>query len=163
VSTEIKFTDLKPAWNAIKMATRLSFEVAKGAWWLGQKSTPKPKDDKQIDNSFAEIESIYTRGVFFGKHPEECVSLGRKVNKYIVKPETSDGHVLVVGGVGSGKSSCIAIPTLHSFSNSVFAIDIKGELYEKTRPQREWGRRGRIQYIKRFNPTDKFANCATRS
>jgi type IV secretion system protein VirD4 len=35
---------------------------------------------------------------------------------------------VVVGGAGSGKSSCIAIPTLNSWEYSFFAIDIKGEL-----------------------------------
>lgn len=36
--------------------------------------------------------------------------------------------MLVVGGAGSGKSSCIAIPTLETWGGTIFAIDIKGEL-----------------------------------
>lgn len=51
---------------------------------------------------------------------------------YIGKPQYKDGHVLVVGGVGSGKSSCIAIPTLWSWEGTFLAIDIKGELYRET-------------------------------
>lgn len=39
-----------------------------------------------------------------------------------------DGHILVVGGAGSGKSSCIAMPTLETWNGTFFAIDIKGEL-----------------------------------
>jgi len=50
----------------------------------------------------------------------------------VCKDESEDGHIMIVGGVGSGKSSCIAIPTLLSWNERVFAIDIKGELYEKT-------------------------------
>lgn len=50
---------------------------------------------------------------------------------YIGKPQEMDGHVLVVGSAGSGKSSCIAIPTLASWGGTIFAIDIKGELLEK--------------------------------
>lgn len=51
--------------------------------------------------------------------------------RYIGKPQEVDGHVLVVGSAGSGKSSCIAIPTLDSWNGTIFAIDIKGELLEK--------------------------------
>lgn len=47
---------------------------------------------------------------------------------FIGKPQDRDGHILVVGGAGSGKSSCIAIPTLGTWGGTFFAIDIKGEL-----------------------------------
>jgi len=50
----------------------------------------------------------------------------------IVKDEAEDGHILVVGGVGSGKSSGIAIPSLLAWRERVFCIDIKGELYKQT-------------------------------
>jgi len=76
-------------------------------------------------------------GFVFGKDNDGIV---------VTKPEETDGHILVVGGVGSGKSSCIAIPTLRAWNNSVFAIDIKGELYDKTKDYR--------QNVKVFNPTD---------
>ncbi|MDR2531216.1 MAG: type IV secretory system conjugative DNA transfer family protein [Oscillospiraceae bacterium] len=79
-------------------------------------------------------------------HTRRGVVFGRKSDVYIIKPEESDGHVLVVGGVGSGKSSCIAIPTLRDWCDSVFAIDIKGELYEKSKFCRP--------NIKVFNPLD---------
>ena len=46
----------------------------------------------------------------------------------------TDGHALVIGGSGSGKSSAILIPTLLSVSHiGLFCIDIKGELWSKTR------------------------------
>ena len=47
---------------------------------------------------------------------------------YVGKPNYYDGHILIVGGAGSGKSSCIAIPTLDTWNGPIFAIDIKGEL-----------------------------------
>lgn len=72
-------------------------------------------------------------GVFFGK-------LG---SKYITMNENEDGHILAIGGAGSGKSSCIAIPSLITWKERVFAIDIKGELAEKS------GRNAKI-----FNPCD---------
>lgn len=79
------------------------------------------------------------------------VVFGKQNGKYVVKPETSDGHMMVIGGAGSGKSSCFAIPTLMSWKDRVFAIDIKGELYEKT------GKARGIENIKVFNPTDRGA------
>ena len=75
------------------------------------------------------------------------IVFGRQGRKYIVKPENVDSHVLVVGGVGSGKSSCIAIPTLRAWCSSVFAIDIKGELYDKSKYHRP--------NAKIFNPLDE--------
>jgi len=66
-------------------------------------------------------------GVFFGIRKFKNVP----GTQYIGKPCGIDGHVLVVGGAGSGKSSCIAIPTLTSWGGTIFAIDIKGELTEK--------------------------------
>ena len=65
-----------------------------------------------------QVISSTPRGVFFGT----------RGNQYIIKHEDIDGHVLVVGTPGSGKSSCIAIPTLQHWKNAVFAVDIKGEL-----------------------------------
>ena len=80
-----------------------------------------PKAAKQLT-------SAKPQGVFFGKQYDD----------YIIKPEDKDGHVMVVGGSGSGKSSCIAIPTLqNSWNSRVFAIDIKGELYQTTKKQRK--------------------------
>ena len=83
-----------------------------------------------------ELTSTAPRGFIFGMVD----------NYHITRHEVTDGHILVVGGVGSGKSSCIAIPTLRSWGESVFAIDIKGELYEKSKRFRP--------NIKVFNPLD---------
>jgi len=83
------------------------------------------------------MKSSVPHGVFFG----------RQYDKYVIKPEDMDGHILVVGTPGSGKSSCIAIPTLRSWRGSAFAVDIKGELYENTKQYRK--------KIKLFDPTDE--------
>lgn len=79
------------------------------------------------------------------------VVFGKQGGKYATMPETTDGHILVVGGAGSGKTAAIAIPTLMSWKDRVFAIDIKGELYEKTKKARSEAQ------IKVFNPTDRGA------
>jgi type IV secretion system protein VirD4 len=81
---------------------------------------------------------------------EPCgMIFGERNISYVCKAENLDGHVMVIGGAGSGKSSCIAIPTLRAWRERVFAIDIKGELYEKTKAQRT--------NIKVLNPLDPNA------
>ena len=80
-------------------------------------------------------------GFVFGKHK----------GKYVCMDEKTDGHILTIGGAGSGKTAGVAIPTLMSWQSRVFAIDIKGELYEKTK-----GKRNEAM-IKVFNPTDPNA------
>lgn len=69
---------------------------------------------------------------------------GKWKRKYIAKSENEDGHILVIGGAGSGKSSCLAIPSLDSWNERVFAIDIKGELLAKCTRD--------VNKIKVFNP-----------
>lgn len=62
-------------------------------------------------------------GIFFGKTAE-----GTEVWKNL----HLDGAVLVVGGAGSGKSSCISIPTIRKNRHvPMLVVDIKGELAEK--------------------------------
>lgn len=65
---------------------------------------------------------------------------GTQKTYFIGKPQDRDGHILVVGGAGSGKSSCIAIPTLGTWGGTFFAIDIKGELSDN------WSRVRRSRY-----------------
>lgn len=58
--------------------------------------------------------------------------LGRQGSKYVCWNTKNDGHILIIGGSGSGKSSCYIIPfLLYNPNATVFAIDIKGELVEK--------------------------------
>lgn len=78
---------------------------------------------------------------------ESGVILGKVKRNYLVMPQHTEGHILVVGGQGSGKSSCIAIPTLLNYNGSIFAVDIKGELSAS--------RKGyTVGKIKIFDPTD---------
>jgi len=101
-------------------------------WFKGKSGDPKPLDPERP------IICRKAQGVFFGQDSN---------GYYICKPEKEDGHILVIGGVGSGKSSCVAIPSLLTWSNPIFAIDIKGELHTKTKDKR--------LNAKVFNPCDK--------
>lgn len=77
-------------------------------------------------------------GIVFGKN-----NFGK-----VVKKENEDGHVLVIGSPASGKSNCIAVPTLMNWKNRAFVIDVKGELFRKTKKARG------EDTIKVFNPSD---------
>ena len=79
------------------------------------------------------------------------IVFGRYKGKYVCRDLGKDGHVFLIGGSGSGKSSCLVIPTLLANPGTrVFAIDIKGELSLKA-----------VRYsddsVLIFNPSDR--NC----
>ena len=90
------------------------------------------------------------------------IVFGGRNKKYVIREEQKDGHVLIVGGTRSGKTSCIAIPTLRAWKYRAFVVDIKGELYQETKDEAN-------RKIKIFNPLDKntygynpffvFTNC----
>ena len=75
---------------------------------------------------------------------------GMRDGRYIGRAN-DEGHIIVVGGAGSGKSSCIVIPSLRGWQSSAFVIDIKGELYKMTSPYKA------RNSIKVFDPQNKTA------
>lgn len=115
----------EPKFNIFKAL----FGVINGTKAVGNVAELKPESFKK------------TSGVFFGKLK----------GKYVAIKESEDSHILCIGGQGSGKSSCFAIPTLMTWKHRVLAIDIKGELYQKTSHKR-----GK-ELIKVFNPMDSEA------
>jgi type IV secretion system protein VirD4 len=105
-----------------------------------KKVPPRPKHTEARNPRANErVMSLERNGVFFGVQG----------GKYVIKLEEMDGHILVTGTPGSGKSTCIAIPTLRNWRGSVFAVDIKGELYANTKNYRE--------SVKIFDPQNKNA------
>lgn len=117
---------------SIGVGIYLMFWIKRFNKTMAESQKPDPNEDIRYENR-----TNIPHGFIFGE----------RNNEYIIKPENKDGHIMVVGGAGSGKSSCLAIPTLRAWKNRVFAIDIKGELYENTKLQRK--------NIKVFNPQDK--------
>ena len=59
------------------------------------------------------------RGIVFGAD---------RLGRVIYSPSDREGHVFCLGGSGSGKTSCLLIPTLQKFSGNYFAIDISGDI-----------------------------------
>lgn len=60
-------------------------------------------------------------GFFFGKKCE--------LNEYIGKPASEDGHILIAGVPGSGKTMGVVIPTMMTWRGSQIILDVKGDLY----------------------------------
>lgn len=96
------------------------------------------KENKILDPDIPEaLHHKEKTGVFFGE----------KNGKYVCQPESLDGHCLVLGGPGSGKSTSVAIPTVRNWNGPMFVIDIKQEL-ERIGISNEQKSRTKI-----FNPT----------
>lgn len=102
-------------------------------------------------NNSEKKETLGTGHKGYGVLKPEGFIFGKKGLNYISKPELTDGHIAVLGGAGSGKSSAIAIPSLISWNAPIFAIDIKGELSSKTINHRK----AKGRNIRVFNPTDR--------
>lgn len=70
----------------------------------------------------------YDKGVHYGCRFHFGKIRGSPPNHYVGKPTRMDGHILVLGGTGSGKGVTSARPTINTWKPPIFAIDIKGEL-----------------------------------
>lgn len=68
---------------------------------------------------------------------EPALVLGHKYKALVGPAQNNDWHTIIVGGAGTGKSTCSIIPTLLSFKGSAIVLDIKGELEATTRHFRE--------------------------
>jgi len=108
------------------------------------------KKEKECVIMIKRILGLESTAVTKQQAPSQGFVFGRDADGYfVIKHENKDGHIMVVGGVGTGKSTCIVMPTLRVWKSRAFVIDIKGELAsyaEKYRPR-----------IKVFSPQDKSA------
>lgn len=68
-------------------------------------------------------------GFFFGMKSEQALRFG----EYIGKPFHRDAHVLVAGESGRGKTQCIVLPTMATWTGSQIILDVKGDLYDHWR------------------------------
>ncbi len=112
----------------------LLFGIMIGLYLLEElylKPSSKPGYKKKTRNKLDPTLKISDRksasGIIFGT-PKK----GNK-NKVLYSPAEAEGHVLVVGGSGMGKTSCLLIPTIRSWGldnpkNTCFVIDISGDI-----------------------------------
>ena len=94
----------------------------------------KKENEKKGPPSVMQLKMDKDHGIFFGKgNFEDDINRGiRLSNHYMGKPQKINGHVIVLGSTGSGKGTCIAIPTMRSWANSsMVVLDVKGDLYEQ--------------------------------
>ena len=94
--------------------------------WLDDLGRPtekrafKGKEKSQYPKVNKAMLSDKPQGIIFGKDVN--------TNKYVVKDEKADGNVMILGGTGSGKSSCFILDYLVQKNKKAacFVIDIKG-------------------------------------
>lgn len=66
-------------------------------------------------------------------------------------------HICAIAPTRSGKGVGLVIPTMLSWTESVFALDPKGELYELTSG---WRQNGGRNVVLRFDPAEELGSCA---
>ena len=76
-----------------------------------------------LPNPFAKKNLAYrqpaqARGILFGK----------KLSLLAYSPEQDEGHILVLGPSGTGKTSALLIPTLRSWQGTALVVDISGDI-----------------------------------
>lgn len=66
--------------------------------------------------------------VYRPKEKAQGVLLGKKFGQLAYSPEQDEGHILVMGPSGTGKTSALLIPTLRSWQGTALVVDISGDI-----------------------------------
>ncbi|MFT9601093.1 type IV secretory system conjugative DNA transfer family protein [Mesobacillus sp.] len=90
--------------------------------------------DKDIDSEGALGKAVFSSTQDLRAHGliGNGVVLGKKDGVLVEKPDTKEGHTLIIGGTGTGKTRGHGIPTLLRWTGTGLVIDIKGELSDRT-------------------------------
>ena len=56
------------------------------------------------------------------------ILVGKKFGLVAYSPEQDEGHILVLGPSGTGKTSALLIPTLRSWQGTALVVDISGDI-----------------------------------
>ena len=76
-----------------------------------------------LPNPFARRNIVYRP-----KEKAQGVLLGKKFGLLAYSPEQDEGHILVMGPSGTGKTSALLIPTLRSWQGTALVVDISGDI-----------------------------------
>lgn len=66
-------------------------------------------------------------GLIKGMEPDGFI-FGKLGKKKVFLQSSGEGHIIVFGGSGKGKTSALLIPSLRAWKGSFFAIDISGDI-----------------------------------
>lgn len=80
------------------------------------------------------------------------IVFGKREDKLLEKESGKDGHIGIIGGSRTGKTSSNIIPTLLRWQGTGLAVDIKGELFQKTAKYRENKMGNRVFVLDLTNP-----------
>lgn len=104
--------------------TLINFLIDKSTWFIAVSlgfvffSVCMDLSKRKKKSSYKMAHKKQAHGILFGK-------AGRKI---VYSPTNAEGHVIVYGGSGSGKTSAILIPTLRSWTGSSLSVDIAGDI-----------------------------------
>lgn len=114
-------------------------------------SLSAPKEEAAMSGKHKAMYPPISKNFLYKEPVGIILGKDKRSGMYVCKPLHEDGHIFVIGGSGSGKSSCLVIPALLiNKGTRVFAVDIKGELSFKTA---RYGDKN----ILIFNPSDRFS------
>ncbi len=134
--------------GGIGMLACFASTAAYGAWSLGRL---RRVGDLHGSSHWASKREVAAAGLLAGGEDdaggEGGIVVGRLGGRLLV--DRKDRHALVYAPSGTGKSSCLVIPTLLRWPGSVLALDVKGELWQRTAGYRL----SRRQRVLRFDPT----------
>lgn len=66
--------------------------------------------------------------IYRSKKKAQGVVMGKKFGLLAYSPELDEGHILVMGPSGTGKTSALLIPTLRSWQGTALVVDISGDI-----------------------------------
>ena len=111
-------------------------------------SVGKPKEESAWSGKQQAMYPEINKSLLYKKPTGIVMGKDKRSGRYVCKDLHEDGHVILIGGSGSGKSSCSVIPSLLANPTArIFAVDIKGELSFKSAKYGD-------EHVLVFNPSD---------
>lgn len=117
--------------------------------FIWSESIGKPKEEDAMTGKQRAMYPLIPKELLHKVPTGIILGKDKRTKKYVCKLLDEDGHVFLIGGSGSGKSSAYVIPALLVNKTArIFAVDIKGELSFKSA---KYG----SEHILIFNPSDR--------
>lgn len=84
----------------------------------------------KISSEHNHIPSIFSQNdiKYRPKKKTQGILFGKKYGLIAYSPEQQEGHIIVMGPSGTGKTSALLIPTLRSWQGTALVVDISGDI-----------------------------------